>query len=82
MTYMYLIFSKPTILIHTFRKNYLRQLVEPPEQLVEGGNQLRGGELLRQRREVDDVGVQYAEIRIDLILSRISTYLIDSTYET
>ena len=37
---------------------YLRQLVEPSEELVEGGHQVVRGQGLRQRGEVHDVGVQ------------------------
>ncbi len=37
---------------------YLRQLVEASKQLVQRGNELRRGQLLRQGREVDDVGVE------------------------
>ena len=40
---------------------YLRKLVKPPKELVERGDQLGGGQLLGQGREVDDVGVKDAE---------------------
>lgn len=39
---------------------YLSQLIEAAEELVERGDKLGSRQLLRQRREVDDIGVQNA----------------------
>ena len=49
---------------------HLRQLVEPPEELVEGGDELGGRQLLRQRGEVHDVRVQ------DAAGMKFSTFLV------
>jgi hypothetical protein len=39
----------------------LRNLVESSEEFVKSGNELGGCQFFRQRSEVDDVGIQYAE---------------------
>ncbi len=45
---------------------YLCQLVEAPKQLVERGHELGCGQLLRQRGEVDNVGVQNGDVVVTL----------------
>jgi hypothetical protein len=42
---------------------YLRDLIEPSEELVKGRDQLGGRQLLRQGSEVDDVGVENAKTK-------------------
>jgi len=42
---------------------YLRDLIEPSEELVKGRDQLGGRQLLREGSEVDDVGVENAKTK-------------------
>jgi hypothetical protein len=62
---------------------YLRDLVEPSEELVEGRDQLGGRQLFREGSEVDDVGVENAKTKETTIkIFALYLSLVVSTVET
>lgn len=48
------------------KEPHLSDLIESPKQFVEGLDEIRSAETFRQRREVNDVRVQYADVVVPL----------------
>lgn len=54
----------------------LGDLIESPEQLVQRLHQIAGGQLLRQRREIDDVRVQNRHVVVALHVHLVEARLV------
>ncbi len=53
----------------------LSDLIESAKELVESGDQFRGRQFLRQRREVHDVGVQDAAKNPEKLVSKLDRFI-------